>query len=73
MNLYFSKLATTQLSITYARRAFPCFDELQLKANFTIGIIRQENYIAISNVAASNEGEYVNSCINMYVGVYFKC
>ncbi|GAB1862314.1 Aminopeptidase N [Camponotus japonicus] len=47
-------LAATQFSKTYARHAFPCFDEPSFKAKFTIRISRDQKYKCVSNMPLIN-------------------
>jgi puromycin-sensitive aminopeptidase len=49
-------LAVTQLEATYAREAFPCWDEPEFKAVFSVTLIVPEEFTALSNAGElSNE------------------
>lgn len=54
-------LATSKFEPSYARKAFPCFDEPNLKANYTVNIIYKETvneisgYYALSNMPADGK------------------
>ena len=50
-------MATTQMEPTDARRAFPCFDEPALKAEFTITLIADQDLTCLSNMDVKSESE----------------
>ena len=53
-------IASTQMEPTDARRAFPCFDEPALKANYTITLIADKGQTCLSNMDVASEKEIVS-------------
>lgn len=50
-------IATTQFEATDARRAFPCWDQPDFKATFTVTLIVEEGLMAVSNAAEVSREE----------------
>ena len=53
-------MAITQMAATDTGKALPCFDEPELKATFTISILRKNPMISLTNMPLSTS-------ISMYV------
>lgn len=51
----------TQFEPTAARRAFPCWDEPNLKATYSVSLISREGTVSLSNMSAISEEPYTAS------------
>lgn len=57
-------VATTLFEPTFARRAFPCFDEIRYRVPFDIRIVHHESYHALSNMpvaTTARNGDFITT------------
>ncbi|XP_064596081.1 endoplasmic reticulum aminopeptidase 2-like [Liolophura sinensis] len=58
-------IATTHFEATDARAAFPCFDEPDMKANFSLSMVRDMHHISLFNMPLLNSTPYKGSALLM--------
>lgn len=69
--ILFRYLATTQMEPVDARKAFPCFDEPDMKAKFKVTIVRKPEMISLSNMRIERSQQrcvmdYSSPCISSF-------
>lgn len=74
--MFYRYLATTHFEPTYARAAFPCFDEPQFKAKFKMSIFRDRFHIALFNTPVTTTedvGFYMGTgLVSFYKTICYK-
>ncbi|XP_038556676.1 aminopeptidase N-like [Micropterus salmoides] len=63
-------VATSQMQATYARKAFPCFDEPAMKAIFNVTIFHDRNTVALSNGREIDTAESVIAGVPLRVTTF---
>uniref|UniRef100_A0A672FEN1 Aminopeptidase n=1 Tax=Salarias fasciatus TaxID=181472 RepID=A0A672FEN1_SALFA len=63
-------VATSQMQATYARQAFPCFDEPAMKAVFNVTIVHDPSYVALSNGKETDISEVVIEGVRVKVTTF---
>ncbi|XP_052756052.1 glutamyl aminopeptidase-like isoform X2 [Galleria mellonella] len=86
VGLYSSRLKDSRIMVaskfqpTYARQAFPCFDEPDFKALYDITLAKPESYVALSNMNEiskiqdkENKVELVTFATSVPMSTYLAC
>ncbi|XP_059047382.1 glutamyl aminopeptidase-like [Achroia grisella] len=86
VGFYSSRLKDTRTMVaskfqpTYARQAFPCFDEPDFKATYDITLVKPQSYVALSNMNEisktqdeENKLELVTFATSVPMSTYLAC
>ncbi|CAH2245026.1 jg17423 [Pararge aegeria aegeria] len=75
-----STMVASKFQPTYARQAFPCFDEPDFKATYDITLVKPLNYVALSNMNEisktldpSSNTETVTFATSVPMSTYLAC
>lgn len=60
-------VATTQMQAADARKAFPCFDEPAMKANFSVTLVHRPDHTALSNMPVQSSSQYTEAGVTWNV------
>lgn len=60
-------MASSKFQPVDARRAFPCMDEPNLKATYTVTLVHQPDYIALSNMPENVSFSIQESIFDYYL------
>ncbi|XP_004925570.1 glutamyl aminopeptidase-like isoform X1 [Bombyx mori] len=73
-------MVASKFQPTYARQAFPCFDEPDFKATYDIALVKPEGYVALSNMNEisvtrdpSSDLETVKFATSVPMSTYLAC
>ncbi|KAI8422428.1 hypothetical protein MSG28_006268 [Choristoneura fumiferana] len=73
-------MVASKFQPTYARQAFPCFDEPDFKATYDITLIKPQNYVALSNmneISKTLDGDSASEAVTFATSVpmstYLAC
>ncbi|XP_028172981.1 glutamyl aminopeptidase-like isoform X2 [Ostrinia furnacalis] len=73
-------MVASKFQPTYARQAFPCFDEPDFKATYDISLVKPKSYIALSNMneiskspTEDGKSELVTFATSVPMSTYLAC